>query len=193
MMTDDAAGRRIIVLCLPAVARCGGGVCHHARVRTDRTPTDGTAVPPANPGPGMLSVAELDRLAPHLDERRRYLGLPTDQAPTSHTYGKIMRREPTVQKTTLGGVDRRLENGPDGQPDGLWPPGTAWWLASGQISRPGQRPEDHRANDTDTDRGAYILAGQILTRLPGASPDRQARVQEHLRRAWAELDEQQGR
>lgn len=138
----------------------------------------------------MLSQAEMRRLFPHVDERRRQLGLPTDRAPTSHTYSRLARADASrpVQRTTLDNIDERLAG-----TDGLWPPGTAYWLATGQIERPGQRPGDVRPHaDVEEIQGLFVRTGQIISRLRDVTPEQARRIRVGLDIAWAALDERQG-
>jgi hypothetical protein len=141
----------------------------------------------------MTSPEESRRLFPFVDERRRFLGLSIDRSPTSATFGKLQRGRP-IQRTTLDNIDKRFV-GPGGVPDGLWPPGTAHWLATGQIDRPGRRPEDMGAPavGADTLKGLYALNDRIMSALPHASAERAERARRGLEAAWAALDERQGR
>lgn len=142
----------------------------------------------------MLGTHEVARLFPHVDERRLFLGLGIASAPTGATFGKLKRGQP-IQTTTCNRIDDRLA-GPGGVPDGLWPPGTAYWLATGQITRPGQRPGDAAAPQVVEEaelKALFILGGRIITALPDATPEQVARARHGLEAAWAALDERQGR
>lgn len=136
----------------------------------------------------MLAPDEVRRLFPHVEERRLLLGLPQNRAPTSSTHGRLSRGQP-IQRTTLDNIDDRLAG-----TDGLWPPGTAYWLATGRIDRPGRRPGDVRRTASIEDlKGLYVKGGRLLAELPNATPEQLAKIDHYLDEAWAVLDERQGR
>lgn len=176
------------------------GVGADSQTPVRRVPTRGSAE-------GGLSVEQVRRLAPHLEARRVALGVRTEQAPTHNTYAKIMRVAETgvaepVLKSTCANIDRKLA-GPhaDGviTPDGLWLSGTALALATGRINDPSEMPgyagpraapAPAAAGDAST---VYVLNGKILTKLPGATPEKVAAVEALFARAWEIINEEQGR